>query len=265
MDVDFVSLMTDYGLSDGFVAAVHGAILRIRPTVRIIDVTHDIHPGDVARGAAVLAQTVAYLPRCVHVAVVDPGVGTERRAVALRAPEGFLVGPDNGLLIAAAEALGGIEAAVSLTNPAWHAGAVTATFHGRDIFGPVAGHLAAGEPFEDAGDAVDTVTLIRLPDPVVRVSDGLVEAEVRAIDRFGNVQLAAPASALERLGDEVTVDSLDASRARAFGDVPAGGMVVFVDSAGFLAVAVNRGRAVVELGVEPGEVVRVANRQSGHA
>src|SRR5215475_9952890 len=99
---EFVSLTTDYGRSDGFVASVHGAILRLRPSARVIDVTHDIDPGDVARGAAVLAQTVPYLPEAVHVAVVDPGVGTSRRGIALRTPNGFLVGPDNGLLIAAA-------------------------------------------------------------------------------------------------------------------------------------------------------------------
>src|SRR5262245_40398724 len=138
MSAEFVSLTTDYGLSDGFVASVHGAILRLRPDAHVIDVTHDIHPGDVARGAAVLAQTVPHLPVGVHIAVVDPGVGTDRRAIALSTPTGFLVGPDNGLLIQAGEALGGINVAVWLTNDDWHSRVVTSTFHGRDIFGPVA-------------------------------------------------------------------------------------------------------------------------------
>ncbi|MCL9797978.1 SAM-dependent chlorinase/fluorinase, partial [Frankia sp. AgKG'84/4] len=126
--MNVVSFTTDYGLADGFVAACHGVILRAAPDTRIIDVTHLVPPGDVRRAATVLAQTVGSLPRGVHLAVVDPGVGTSRRAVALRAAGGDLVGPDNGLLIDAAERLGGIRTAVSLPVPA----GVPATFHGRD-------------------------------------------------------------------------------------------------------------------------------------
>ena len=139
----WISLTTDYGRSDGFAAALHGVIARIAPTVRVIDVTHDVRPGDIARGAAVLAQTVADLPTSVHVAVVDPGVGTSRRAIALATDGGLLVGPDNGLLLPAADVLGGITEAVELTKPDWHRETVSATFHGRDIFAPVAARLAA--------------------------------------------------------------------------------------------------------------------------
>jgi S-adenosyl-L-methionine hydrolase (adenosine-forming) len=255
----FVSITTDYGLSDGFVAAVHGAVLRICPYARIIDVTHDVHPGDVARGATVLAQTVPHLPTGVHVGVVDPGVGTDRQAIALRTPDGFLVGPDNGLLIAAAEALGGVESAVSLTNAEWHASTVTSTFHGRDIFAPVAARLASGADLTDAGSAIDPASLVRLPPPFVHIAAGAAEVEVLSIDRFGNVQLAMPASALDELARTVTLQGQRAKQASTFADVAPGDLILFADSAGQAAIAINGGRAVVALGVAPGDVIRIAD------
>ena len=140
----WISLTTDYGTFDGFAAACHGAIARIAPEVRVIDITHHVPPADVARGAAVLAQTAPHLPPSVHVAVVDPGVGTARRGIAIGTPDGILVGPDNGLLIWAAEALGGIDSVVELANKDWFLGDVSRTFHGRDVFAPAAARLAAG-------------------------------------------------------------------------------------------------------------------------
>ncbi|MEV1286974.1 SAM-dependent chlorinase/fluorinase [Micromonospora sp. NPDC049679] len=253
----WISFTTDYGLSDGFVAACHGAIARLAPTVRVIDVTHGVKPGDVARGAAVLAQTVPHLPPAVHVAVVDPGVGTARRGIAIRAPGGLLVGPDNGLLPWAADALGGVDGAVELVNPDWFAPDVSRTFHGRDIFAPVAARLAAGADLVDAGPAVDPGILVRLPEPVVAVGDGWLEAEVLTVDRFGNVQLAAPGPTLDALGPALTVGGLHAVRGTTFGATQLGGLVVFVDSAGKVAVAVNGGRAAVVLAVTPGDLLRV--------
>ncbi|MEV1147882.1 SAM-dependent chlorinase/fluorinase, partial [Micromonospora sp. NPDC049799] len=147
----WISLTTDYGLADGFVAACHGMIARLAPTARVIDVTHLVPAADVRRGATVLAQTVPYLPAGVHVAVVDPGVGTERRGVVLDTPDGLLVGPDNGLLLDAAAALGGIRVAAELANAEWFAPRVSATFHGRDVFAPVAARLALGAPLTGAG------------------------------------------------------------------------------------------------------------------
>jgi S-adenosyl-L-methionine hydrolase (adenosine-forming) len=257
----WISITTDYGQSDGFVAACHGAIARLAPDVRVIDVTHAVAPGDVARAAAVLAQTVPHLPPAVHVAVVDPGVGTARRAIAVRAPGGLLVGPDNGLLPWAADALGGAQAAVELTNQAWFAARVSHTFHGRDIFAPAAARLAMGAPMDEAGPAVDPGNLVRLPEPVVVTGEGWVEAEVLTVDRFGNVQLAAPATVLDGLGDRLTVSGAHAVRGRTFGDASPGGLVVFADSADRAAVAVNGGRAVVVLAVGPGDVLRIANAE----
>ncbi|GIF75776.1 SAM hydrolase/SAM-dependent halogenase family protein [Asanoa siamensis] len=252
----WISFTTDYGRLDGFVAACHGAIARIAPEARVIDVTHDIPPGDVARGAVVLAQTVGDLPTSVHVAVVDPGVGTARRPIALRTPGGLLVGPDNGLLIGAAEALGGVIAAVELSNPAWHAPVVTRTFHGRDIFAPVAARLSAGAPPADAGPPIDPADLTRLPEPEVTAGAGWLAAEVISVDRFGNVQTAAK-SLPAPVGTRVHVGAAAAVVGETFADAPPGELVVLVDSAGLVAVAANGAPADAALGVRPGDVVRI--------
>jgi S-adenosyl-L-methionine hydrolase (adenosine-forming) len=257
----WISLTTDYGTFDGFVAACHGSIARIAPDVRVIDVTHHVPPADVARGAAVLAQTAPHLPLSVHVAVVDPGVGTARRGIALGTPNGVLVGPDNGLLIWAAEALGGIESAHELTNKDWFLGGVSRTFHGRDVFAPAGARLASGAPLAEAGPAIEPGSLVRLPDPAVTVGDGWIEAEVITVDRFGNVQLAAGGSLLAGLSPELTVNgTVRARRGSTFGDVEPGDLLVFEDSAGHIAVAVNNGRAVVVLSVTPGDLVRLTAR-----
>ncbi|WP_406036762.1 SAM-dependent chlorinase/fluorinase [Micromonospora sp. NBC_00898] len=252
-----ISLTTDYGLADGFVAVCHGMIARIAPAVRVIDVTHLVPPADVRRGAAVLAQTVPYLPAAVHVAVVDPGVGTGRRGVALATPGGLLVGPDNGLLLGAADALGGITGAVELTNPQWLAPTVSRTFHGRDVFAPVAARLALGAPLVGAGPAVDPATLVRLPAPVVRRTGAGFAAEVLTVDHFGNVQLAAPGELLEQLPERIRVGGRPAVRGSTFGDAAVGDLVVHVDSADLVAVAVRDGRAVDLLAVRPGDVLSV--------
>ncbi|WP_233558750.1 SAM hydrolase/SAM-dependent halogenase family protein [Micromonospora radicis] len=261
---EVVSLTTDYGLADGFVAACHGTIARLAPRLRVIDVTHLVPPGDVRRGATVLAQTTPYLPYGVHVAVVDPGVGTARRGIALATAGGLLVGPDNGLLLDAADALGGVDQAVELTNPRWLAPRVSATFHGRDVFAPVAARLAVGAPLPEAGPAVDPSTLVRLPEPVVRPEPHGFVAEVLTVDHFGNVQLAAPADLLAALPARLRVrpagDRTGGHRAvhgRTFADVPVGALLAHVDSAGRVALSVNGGRAAELLSAVPGTLLRV--------
>ncbi|MEU4214595.1 SAM-dependent chlorinase/fluorinase [Actinoplanes sp. NPDC026623] len=256
----WISLTTDYGTFDGFAAACHGAIARIAPDVRVIDITHHVPPADVARGAAVLAQTAPYLPASVHVGVVDPGVGSDRRGIAIGTPGGVLVGPDNGLLVWAADALGGIDTVVELTNKDWLLGEVSRTFHGRDVFSPAAARLALGAPLSDAGPPVDVGTVVRLPDPIVAVGDGWLEAEVVTVDRFGNVQLAAGGAMLSGLGPELVVGGVKARRAQTFADAQPGELIVYEDSAHRVAIAVNGGRAVVVLSVRPGDIVRVAER-----
>ena len=261
----YMSFLTDYGLEDGFVAACHGAAARIAPAARIIDITHLVQPGDVRRGAAVLAQTVAYLPPAVHVAVVDPGVGTARRAIAVSAGDSILVGPDNGLLSWAIAALGGKEA-VQLTNGELWLHPVSATFHGRDIFMPVAAHLAAGLELAAAGEQISLDDLVALPAPTSRLHDGSAEGEVMSVDRFGNVQLSIPAADAGRLGigigspvivrcgrRQFTVPYLDTFAAGAPGEI-----VAFTDSAGLISLAINAGDAAQQLGLPPGAHVRIA-------
>jgi hypothetical protein len=186
-------------------------------------------------------------------------VGTSRRGIAVGTPGGVLVGPDNGLLVPAAEALGGIDTVVELTNKDWFLGDVSRTFHGRDIFAPVAARIAAGAPLSEAGQSVEADTVVRLPAPVVTVGDGWFEAEVLTVDRFGNVQLAATGGVLSGLGADLLVNgNVRARRGATFADVDKGDVLVYEDSAGQVAIAVNNGRAVVVLSVRPGDVVRVS-------
>ncbi|HZB50107.1 MAG TPA: SAM-dependent chlorinase/fluorinase, partial [Mycobacteriales bacterium] len=200
MGFRWVSFTTDYGTADGFVAACRGVLATIAPDVRVIDVSHQVPPQRVRRGAAVLAQAVPWLPPAVHLAVVDPGVGTDRRGIAVVTGRGILVGPDNGLLLPAADALGGATAAYELTAVEWQLPEVSSTFHGRDVFAPVAGHLCRGLDPARLGPPVPVADLHRLPPPRVEVGPGRLVAEVLAVDTFGNLQLAATAADLAAAG-----------------------------------------------------------------
>jgi hypothetical protein len=257
---DWVSFTTDYGLSDGFVAACKGVIAGIAPDVRVLDVTHAVDPQDVRRGATVLAQTVGYLPRSVHLAVVDPAVGTDRRPVVLVTGAGLLVGPDNGLLLPAAAALGGVLAAHELVEPRLRLPVVSATFHGRDIFAPAAAHLAGGVPAAEFGPEV--TDLVRLPEPRTILNRRQLTSEIIGVDRFGNLQLAATAAELAAFGvaegDRVRVrhnrSTVDGQVAGTFADVPFGTLLVHVDSAGQVSLAVNGGSAAEALAGRVGDV-----------
>jgi len=262
----YLSFLTDYGLEDGFVAACHGVAARIAPDSRIIDVTHLIPPGDVRRGAAVLAQTVPYLPPAVHVAVVDPGVGTARRGVAVAAGDSVFIGPDNGLLSWAVRAAGGAARSFSLTNRALWLEKVTATFHGRDIFMPVAAHLAAGTDLAAAGEDIEVADLVSLPVPGRLIRDSVAEGEVLSVDRFGNIQLTITASDAAEIGAQpggvILIrcgrHQLAVPYRDMFGAVAPGELVAFTDSAGLVAIAVNGGDAAARLGLPPGARVSIA-------
>ena len=264
----YLTFLTDYGLDDGYVAACHGVAARFAPDARVIDVTHLVPPGDVRRGAAVLAQTLPYLPPAVHVAVVDPGVGTDRRAVAAAAGDSCFVGPDNGVLSWAISAAGGATAAVSLTNRELWLDSVTATFHGRDIFMPVAARLAAGVPLADAGTRIEPGDLMTLPPPTKRLRDGAADGEVLTVDRFGNVQLTITAADAERIGIKPGGSVLvTAGRQRLmlpyremFGAVARGDLVVYADSVGLVSIAVNGGDAAQRLALPPGARVTISPR-----
>ena len=191
MTFRFVTFLTDFGLQDEFVGTCHGVIKSIAPDVEIIDITHGIDPQRVLQGALVLANTVQYMPVGVHLAVVDPGVGSRRRPLALESGNGRLfVGPDNGLLVPAAEKQDGIVRAVMLENRAYALESVSRTFHGRDLFAPAAAHLALGVPLEELGPPVAPEDLVRIALPEPRIEDGSrIHAVVVDTDRFGNIQL----------------------------------------------------------------------------
>jgi S-adenosylmethionine hydrolase len=263
-----LTFLTDYGLDDGFVAACHGVAARLAPHAHIIDVTHLVPLGDVRRGAAVLAQTVPYLPPAVHVAVVDPGVGTSRRGIAVAAGESVFVGPDNGLLSWAVTAAGGASRAVSLTNRDLWLDKVTATFHGRDIFMPVAAHLAAGAELAAAGPEIEVGELVTLPPPARQLRDSTADGEVLTVDTFGNVQLTITAADATEIGikpgSAVLVAAgrhqLTLPYREMFGAVAPGELVAYADGSGMVSIAVNGGDAAQRLGLPPGARVSISPR-----
>jgi S-adenosyl-L-methionine hydrolase (adenosine-forming) len=268
---DWITFTSDYGLEDHFVGVCHGVMARVAPRVRVLDVSHAVRAQDVRQGALLLAQAVPYLPRAVHLAVVDPGVGTGRLAVAVQAGGQVLVGPDNGLLGWAAEALGGVERVHALENPAYRLARVSRTFHGRDVFAPAAAHLAAGVDPGELGPEVDPGRLVSLERAAARVDGGRVAGRVVAVDHFGNLALDLRRQDLEAAAGVAAGDPVEvrvggrAHRAvlgETFASVPAGDLVVHEDSFGALAVAVNLGRAADRLGAGPGDRVELARGPS---
>jgi S-adenosylmethionine hydrolase len=253
-----ISFLSDYGYADEFVGVVKSVIRSIAPETVVVDVTHGIAPHDVRAGALTLVRSVQYLCPGVVLAVVDPGVGTERRAIAVEVGEGesVLVGPDNGLLAAAVAMVGGAGRTVSLTNPAYQLEAPGPTFAGRDVFAPAAAHLAAGVALEELGDLVDPITLVPGMIPLPREEDGALVAEVLWIDRYGNAQLNVGPDEVEDLGDRISVGWADqvrtARRATAYGDLKPGEMGLVVDSYGLLSVALDRVSAADQLKMAPG-------------
>ena len=264
-----ITLLTDYGRDDDFVGVCHGVIRTIHPEAQIVDITHGLRRYAVRQGALVLRNTLPYTPVGVHLAVVDPQVGTERRAVALRAADGrLLVGPDNGLLSLAWERCGGIELAVDVSRSPHRLEPVSATFHGRDIFAPVAAHLARGAALEDAGDPLNPgeLTTVELPQP--RVEDGTVLAHALVIDRFGNVALNVDHEDMAGTGItlggtvelEVAGEFYLATYAGTFADVRPGELIVYEDAYRTLAVAINRGDAAATLALRPDAELRLRPR-----
>jgi S-adenosyl-L-methionine hydrolase (adenosine-forming) len=259
-----VSLLTDYGNEDEFVGICHGVIRGIAPDVPVVDLTHGIERYGVREGAIVLRNSLPYVPVGVHVAIVDPQVGTERRGVALQTADGrTLVGPDNGLLSLAWETCGGVIEAVDISRSPHRLEPVSATFHGRDIFAPVAARLAAGAELGDAGQHVepDELQVLQLPRPEVR--EGEVVAHVLVVDRFGNASLDVAHADLAgsglALGKAVEIDvggeRFIAQFAQTFADVPAGDVIMYEDAYRTLAIAVNRGDAAATLRLTPDATV----------
>jgi S-adenosyl-L-methionine hydrolase (adenosine-forming) len=261
----FVTFLTDFGLRDDFVGTCHGVIKRIAPQVDVIDITHGIPPRAVVQGALVLANTVPYMPAGVHLAVIDPGVGGPRRALALRDHDGGLfVGPDNGLLLPAAERAGVAEAH-EIVNPQYALEPVSRTFHGRDIFAPAAAHLANGVELGELGPPIDPSALVQLELPEPEVRAHRIEATVLYVDAFGNIQLNLTRAHLEQAsvtqGARVELEAggtpYYAVAARTFSDARSGDLVLYEDSYGNIAVAMNRGDAADMLAAKPGQALRI--------
>jgi S-adenosyl-L-methionine hydrolase (adenosine-forming) len=260
-----ITFLSDYGVEDEFAGVCRAVIARIAPEAKVIDLTHGIPRHQVRQGAAVLANALPFAPPGVHLAVVDPEVGTERRAVVVRVAEEdrVLVGPDNGLLWPAVERLGGAVEAVDVSRSRLRLEPISATFHGRDVFAPVAAHLARGVPLSEAGEQIPAESLVTLQASQPEIEPDHVVAHVTSVDRFGNAALdladrQLPASGL-RLGRPVAVETHGRSREAmftpTFADVDAGELLLYVESYGSVALAVNRGSAAAELRLSPGDEV----------
>src|ERR671912_1463536 len=260
-----VCFLSDFGLADDFVGTCKGVMLGIAPGISVVDLTHEVPDFGVETGAEILQHATRYMPAdAVYLAVVDPGVGTQRRGVALRTESGALiVGPDNGLLVLAAESLGGISGAVALTEKRFHLHPVSSTFHGRDVFAPVAAHLAAGVEFSDLGEPVDPSSLIRLRPASVRVDEGAgLVTRIISVDRFGNARLSIMHKELGlEYSDALKVDAGDGGMSvryvETFGSAKPGELVLVPDSHWRLSLAINKGSAAQALALEVGGKVRL--------
>jgi S-adenosylmethionine hydrolase len=268
-----ITFLSDYGTADEFVGVVKSVIRELAPGVVVLDLTHEVPPHDVRAGALTLARAMQYVAPGVVLAVVDPGVGTERKAVAVEVAEGagVLVGPDNGLLAPAVAMAGGATRAVELTDPEYHLPAPGPTFAGRDVFAPVAAHLCNGVPLLDLGPALDPALLLPGIVPVSREEEGRTVAEVLWVDRFGNAQLNLGPEDLPgteeqdcRFSVRVEGRNRTVGLAATYGAIRPGEVALVVDSYGLLSLAADRSSAAAELGLDAGtEVSLVALEDDG--
>jgi S-adenosyl-L-methionine hydrolase (adenosine-forming) len=260
-----VTFLSDFGLQDDFVGTCHGVIKRIAPETEIIDITHGIPRLQILQGALVLANTVPYMPVGVHLAVVDPGVGSQRRALALQDEEGrFYVGPDNGLLVPAAERAG-IAVAQELANPEYALDSVSRTFHGRDIFAPAAAHLSRGVAIEELGPPLSPDALVRLDLPEPELGQSRIGACVLYVDSFGNIALNLTRDDLERVAVvpgtrvelELSGERYFAVVARTFADARAGDVILYEDSYRNMSIAISNGNAANMLRAAAGRPITI--------
>ncbi len=269
--IPFVSFLSDYGAADEFVGVCKAVILRAAPEAHVIDITHEIAPHDVRAGGLALARAAQYLPEGVVLAVVDPGVGTERRAVAAEVATGYLVGPDNGLLAPAVAMLGGAKRVVSLTNPEYQLPAPGATFAGRDVFAPAAGYLAAGVEMELLGDLVDPLSLLPGLMPLSHQEGNELAGEVLWVDRYGNVQLNVDPSELVEIGlrpDAIASVQIGQERRVArwvstYADAKPMELAIVVDSYGLISLAFDRSSAAEALRIRAGSAVTLSRLEPG--
>jgi S-adenosyl-L-methionine hydrolase (adenosine-forming) len=259
-----ISFLTDYGLADEFVGVCKGVLHQLAPGAPIVDITHLIAPHDVRAGSLALVRSVQYLPDGIVLAIVDPGVGTTRKAIAVEAGPMTFVGPDNGLLAPAVAMLGGARSAVALTNDEYHLAAPGATFAGRDIFAPVAARLASGIALAEFGEEIDPVTLTPGIVPLSRIEDdySAIHGEALWVDHFGNVQLNIGPDEVSGFGEVLSLTWNGKTRTvrvlTAYGEIKGGEVGLVVDSYGLLSVCVDRSNASRELGLGAGAAVTIA-------
>jgi len=262
----FISFFSDFGLRDEYVGVCHGVIASLAPDVRVIDANHEIEPGQIRSGALSMLRSIQYLPEGVALAVVDPGVGTSRSAIAVETPWGFFIGPDNGVLSPAVAMVGGASRAVQLDNPEFHLPNTSSTFHGRDIFSPAAALLASGQAsLMDLGTAVDPASLIPLLLPLAEIKTDRVAGVVWWLDGFGNCQTNISPEDLGTLGitlgDQVVVrfgiNERTVKWMSTFGAGDPGELILHTDSAGLLALAVVGGNAAETLQLEDDQSVQI--------
>jgi S-adenosylmethionine hydrolase len=259
---DTVSFLSDFGHKDEFVGVVKSVIRSLAPATTVIDLTHEIAAHDIRAGSLSLARAVPYVASGVVLAIVDPGVGPDRRAVAVEVAggEGVFVGPDNGLLAAAVALTGGAERCVELNNTKFHLEAAGGTFAGRDIFGSATGHLCSGVDLAELGDLIDPVTMIPGMIPIAREEDdGSIVAEVLWVDRYGNVQLNVDADEIAALGEPVAIARGEQTRivrrAAAYASVAPGDVGIVVDAYGLVSLCADRASAADALKLRPGDTV----------
>ncbi len=254
--VKILTLLTDFGLQDIYVGVMKGAIASINPDIHIIDLTHQIPAQNLAAARFCLLNAYTYFPQdTVHVAVVDPGVGSKRRGVAIQYDRGWLVGADNGLfsgVLAQSPAI----AAVELTNPDyWQVPNPSNTFHGRDIFAPVGAHLASGVALAELGKAIDPDSLIQLPLPKLEISTNEISGCVQYVDHFGNLVTNIPANLIDNDSCSVIVQKQEISYGKTYSDVEIGEVVALVGSHNWIEIAVRNGSAREKLQLDWGDRV----------
>lgn len=263
---DIVTFLSDYGLEDEFVGVCHGVMLRVAPHLKVVHLHHNILRQDIRHGAIVLQQSVAYLPDSVHLAVVDPSVGSTRKAIVVETGWGEVyVGPDNGLLMPAAASSGGVKGAYEIADERFMLTPVSRTFQGRDVFAPAAAHVANGVDPSEFGPRIDADDLVPLEVPKAWVHDDHLHAEVLQVDRFGNLQLNFGMPELDQVGLRDTEHlevRLEGQRLKVpfgstFADVKAGEFVVVCDSYQQLSLAVNKGDAAARLRASAGSTAIV--------
>jgi len=261
---DTVTFLSDYGRADEFVGVVHSVLRNFAPDARVIDLSHDIEPHDVRGAGLMLARAAPQLAPGVVLGVVDPGVGTDRRGVAIEIGDGssVLVGPDNGLFAHVVAMCGGPDRVVSLTNEDFHLDSTSSTFDGRDVFAPVAAHLCQGVDLEEFGEVVDPGTMLPGTMPILTNEDHDLLAEVLWVDRFGNAQLNMASTDLDPTTDTFGLVIKGRTRtvglAGTFGDVAPGKVGLITDAHGLLALVIQRGSAAEELELRTGSEVRIS-------